>query len=57
MNTPVLARIRERHTRHGAESLAATQEWRDSWEEYREEQERRVTDAYDDKEEVDDTPL
>ncbi|MEF8979248.1 MAG: ATP-binding protein [Haloarculaceae archaeon] len=57
MNTPVLARIRERHTRHGAESLAATQEWRDSWDKYREEQERGVTDAYDDEEEVDDTPL
>jgi DNA helicase HerA-like ATPase len=57
MNTPVLARIRERHTRHGAEGLAATQEWRESWEEYREKQERSVTEAYDDEEEVDDTPL
>jgi DNA helicase HerA-like ATPase len=57
MNSPVLVRVRERHTRHGAESLAATQEWRDSWEEYREEQQRGVTDAYDDEEEVDDTPL
>lgn len=57
MNTPVLARIRNRHTRHGAESLAATQEWRDSWDEYSEKQDRGVTDAYDDEEEVDDTPL
>lgn len=57
MNTPVLTRIRDRHTRHGAESLAATQEWRDSWETYQREQERGVTDAYDDDEEVDDTPL
>lgn len=57
MNTPVLARIRERHTRHGAESLAATQEWRDSWGEHHAAKNRGVTDAYDDKEEVDDTPL
>lgn len=57
MNSPVLARIRKRHTRHGAESLLATQKRRDSWSEYREEQERGVTDAYDDEEEVDDTPL
>jgi DNA helicase HerA-like ATPase len=57
MNTPVLARIRKRHTRHGAESLAATQEWRNSWEEHREEQERGVTDPYGDSEEVDDAPL
>lgn len=57
MNTPVLARIRKRHTRHGAESLAATQEWRESWQDYREEQERGVTEAFEDDEEVDDTPL
>lgn len=57
MNTPVLARIRKRHTEHGAESLAATQEWRDSWDEHQEEKDRGVREAYDDEEEVDDTPL
>jgi DNA helicase HerA-like ATPase len=57
MNTPVLAHIRKRRTEHGAESLDATQEWRDSWDEYQEEKDRGVTEAYDDEEEVDDTPL
>lgn len=57
MNTPVLARIRERHTEHGAESPPVTQEWRDSWDERNEEQERGVTEAYEDEEDVDDTPL
>ncbi|GAB7012954.1 ATP-binding protein [Halolamina salina] len=57
MNTPVLTRIRERHTQHGAESLPVTQEWRDSWSEHKEEQRRGVTNAYDDDEEVDDTLL
>jgi hypothetical protein len=33
VNTPVLAKIRERHTDHGAESLAADQEWRTAYEE------------------------
>jgi hypothetical protein len=28
MNTPVLIRVRERHTTHGAESLTATEDWR-----------------------------
>jgi DNA helicase HerA-like ATPase len=57
MNTPVLTRIRERHTRHGAESLDATEEWRGSWQEWHEEQNRGVVDPYADEEEVDETPL
>lgn len=58
MNTPVLTRIRERHTQHGAESLDATSEWRDSWESWHEEQNRGVVDPHEgDKEEVDETPL
>jgi DNA helicase HerA-like ATPase len=58
MNTPVLTRIRERHTQHGAESLDATSEWRDSWETWHEEQNRGVVDPYaDEEEEVDETPL
>lgn len=57
MNAPVLARIRERYTRHGAESLDATREWRESWRERRERRNRGVTDAYEEEEDVDDTPL
>lgn len=57
MNTPVLARIRPRHTKHGAESLNATQEWRQSWESYSKQQNRGVTEAYNEREDVDGTPL
>ncbi len=57
MNTPVLTRIRERHTRHGAESLDATSEWRDSWESWHAERNRGVVDPYESDEEVDETPL
>ena len=58
MNTPVLTRIRERHTSHGAESLDATEEWRDSWGSWHEERNRGVVDPYGDEEaEVDETPL
>ncbi|GAA0449403.1 ATP-binding protein [Halococcus dombrowskii] len=57
MNTPVLTRIRERHTQHGAESLDATSEWRGSWQEWHEEQNRDVVDPYESDEEVDETPL
>lgn len=32
VNTPVLCRVRERHTTHGAESPEATTEWRSAWE-------------------------
>lgn len=31
MNTPVLIRVRERHTPHGAESLTATEDWREDY--------------------------
>jgi DNA helicase HerA-like ATPase len=31
MNTPVLIRVRERHTTHGAESLTATEDWREAY--------------------------
>jgi len=31
MNTPVLIRVRERHTEHGAESLDATEGWRTAY--------------------------
>lgn len=57
MNTPVLARIRERYTAHGAESLPATREWRRSWQTHEAERNRGVRDAYGDEEDVDDTPL
>lgn len=57
MNSPVLARIRTRHTRHGAESLAATQEWRESWQRRQKQEDRGVGKAYTDEKEVDDTPL
>ena len=57
VNTPVLARIRERYTAHGAESLAATVEWRTSWAGTDAERNRGVTDAYDDETDVDETPL
>lgn len=33
VNTPFLARIRERHTKHDAESLEATKMWQQNWEE------------------------
>ncbi|WP_435077173.1 ATP-binding protein [Halococcus sp. AFM35] len=58
MNTPVLTRIRKRHTKPGGQSLDATNEWRDSWKIRHKEQNRKVVDPYeDDEEEVDDTPL
>lgn len=31
MNTPVLIRVRERHTEHGAESLSATADWEEAY--------------------------
>jgi len=57
MNTPVLARVRQRYTEHGADSLNATSEWRDSWEDHHAERNRDVVDAYDDDEGIDDTAL
>ncbi|GAA0449365.1 hypothetical protein MUK72_09895 [Halococcus dombrowskii] len=57
MNTPVLTQIRECHTQHGAESLDATSEWRDSWESWNTERNRGVVDPYESDEEVDETPL
>ena len=58
MNTPVLTRIRERHTKPGGQSLDATSEWRDSWESRHAERNRGVVDPHeDDEEDVDYTPL
>jgi DNA helicase HerA-like ATPase len=57
MNTPVLTRVRQRYTEHGADSLNATTEWRDSWEDHHAERNRDVVNAYDDDEEIDDTAL
>ncbi|WP_433628379.1 ATP-binding protein [Halomicrococcus sp. NG-SE-24] len=57
MNTPVMASIRKRHTRHGAESPDITQEWCDSWGEHHEDLNRSVTNAYEEEEDVNDTPL
>lgn len=58
MNTPVLTRIRERHTKPGGQSLPATSKWRDSWETRHKERNRSVVDPYgDDEEDVKDTPL
>jgi hypothetical protein len=37
MNTPVLVKVRKRHTGHGAESIPATQEWRTAHERQRQE--------------------
>lgn len=56
MNTPVLVRVRERYTPHGAESPTATQEWCDAWD-GRQDDAGDVVDAYGDDEEVDETPL
>lgn len=40
MNTPVLIRVRERSTSHGAESLTATDDWREAYDAHRREPER-----------------
>lgn len=56
MNTPVLVRVRERYTPHGAESPEATREWRDAWSGGQEE-DGDVVEAFDDDEDVDETPL
>ena len=37
VNTPFLTRIRERHTKHDAESLEATKLWQQNWEKQRKE--------------------
>jgi DNA helicase HerA-like ATPase len=37
VNTPFLARIRERYTEHEAESLEATDLWQENWQERRRE--------------------
>jgi len=56
VNTPVLVRVRERHTPHGAQSLDATSEWRSSWEQHEQEANRGTTSAYE-TEDVDERPL
>lgn len=47
VNTPVLLRVRERHTTHGAESLDATRRWRDAWERREREDSRGTANAYE----------
>lgn len=56
MNTPVLVKVRERHTEHGASSADATQEWRDAYDR-RDAEPTNVRDAYAQEEEVDETSL
>lgn len=40
MNTPVLIRVRERHTDHGAESVDATDEWQKAYDDRKREPSR-----------------
>jgi DNA helicase HerA-like ATPase len=40
MNTPVLIQVRERHTRHGADSIPATSQWQQAHEERRQQPSR-----------------
>jgi DNA helicase HerA-like ATPase len=55
MNTPVLIRVRERHTEHDATSADATTDWRQAWDRQSTAPDG-VTTAYDDPD-VDDAPL
>ncbi|AEN07446.1 protein of unknown function DUF87 (plasmid) [halophilic archaeon DL31] len=56
MNTPVLVNVRERHTEHGADSPEATKEWKTAHGRI-ENEPAGVTDAYNDNDDVDETPL
>ncbi len=56
MNSPVLVKIRQRHTTHGASSADATQEWRAAYER-QDAQPSGVRDPYEEEENVDETPL
>jgi hypothetical protein len=56
MNTPVLIKVRERYTTHGAASPVATTEWRNAWKEQSEEP-AGVRDPHDDDEDVETGPL
>jgi len=56
MNTPVLVNVRERHTEHGADSPEATTEWKTAHGRI-ENEPAGVTDAYNDNDDVDETPL
>jgi DNA helicase HerA-like ATPase len=47
VNTPVLVRVRERHTDHGADSVDATDDWRTAWRRRAREQSRGTQRAYD----------
>lgn len=44
VNTPFLARIRERYTTHEAESLEATKQWRNTWQQHHERETDGVAD-------------
>ena len=56
MNTPVLVNVRERHTEHGADSPEATREWKTAHDRI-ENEPAGVTDAYNDNDDVNETPL
>jgi hypothetical protein len=56
MNTPVLIKVRERYTTHGAESQNATTQWRAEWT-AKSRESSGVKDPYEDDEEVNTDPL
>ncbi|MDB2287015.1 hypothetical protein PM038_17490 [Halorubrum ezzemoulense] len=56
MNTPVLVNVRERHTEHGVESPEATKEWKTAHDRL-ENEPAGMIGAYDDDDEVNETPL
>lgn len=56
MNTPVLIKVRERYTTHGAESPVATARWREAWTE-RSAEPAGVKDPFDDEGDMESGPL
>lgn len=57
MNTPVLVKIRERHTEHGASSPDATLDWKEAWEEKKKEPSGVRSPDSEDEEDLETGPL
>jgi DNA helicase HerA-like ATPase len=57
MNTPVLVKIRERHTEHGASSPDATLDWKEAWQEKKKEPSGVRSPDSEDEEDLETGPL
>jgi DNA helicase HerA-like ATPase len=57
MNTPVLVKVRERYTKHGASSPDATLDWKEAWKEKENEPSGVRSPASEDEEDLETGPL